>query len=552
MPKIGLPAPFKKSVSRGSRQFFSLEEASEKNLIARQHIPPLVHLSGTNEEREKMAKTTSKRTANRPASRTAGATGQLGTQSSMGLVSDTANEQTTGAPATSTKAALTTSAIEALKLDHRNVEKLFKEYESSDDDDRKNELVRQICSELIIHTKLEEEIFYRACREAIEEEDLMREAQVEHDSAKVLIADLMQGDADDPYRDAKVSVLAEQIKHHVGEEEKPDEGIFAKAQAHGIVDDNLARRLRERKGELQRRAAEQRPTRAVSIQLSALENDMARYSNDRDRDDRGRFMSDDDDYRRGGNGGSGRDRDDRGRFMSDDRDDRGNGRGGWFGDSEGHSRAARSRFDDEDRRGGSRGGRDDDDDGRGHGRGGWFGDSEGHSQAARSRFDDDDRRGGSPGRGRDDDDDGRGRGHGRGGWFGDSEGHSRAARSRFDDDDRRSGRGRGDDDDGRGHGRGGWFGDSEGHSRAARSRLDDDRRSSGSRGRDDDDGRGHGRGGWFGDSEGHARAARSRFDDDRRSSGSRGREDDDRGRGGWFGDSRGHAEASRRGWENRR
>ena len=455
-----------------------------------------------------MAKTTSKRAEKQPASRTAGP---------MGESTARTNDPAMSGKVPQTAMALrTASAIEALKLDHRHVETLFREYESSEDEDRKSELIRQICSELIIHTKLEEEIFYPACREAIDEEDLLQEAQVEHDSAKVLIADLMRGNAGDPYRDAKVSVLAEQIKHHVGEEEKPGEGIFAQAQAHGVVGDELARRLRERKEELQRRAAEQRPTRAVSIQLSAMENDMARYSNDRDRDDRGRFMSDDDDYRRGGYG-SGRDRDERGRFMSDD-DDRGRGRGGWFGDSEGHSRAARSRFDDDDRRSSGSGGRGryDDDDGRGHGHGGWFGDSEGHSRAARSRFDDDDRRsGGSGGRGRYDDDDGRG--HGRGGWFGDSEGHSRAARSRFDDDDRRSsgsgGRGRYDDDDGRGHGHGGWFGDSEGHSRAARSRFDDD---------------------------------------DRRSSASRGRDDDDRGHGGWFGDSRGHAEASRRGWQHRR
>ena len=110
------------------------------------------------------------------------------------------------------------------------------------------------------------------------------------------------------------------------------------------------------------------------------------------------------------------------------------------------------------------------DDGRGHGRGGWFGDSEGHSEAARRGWDDrDDDRGGRSGggrsrdddrssrssRGRDDDD---GRGRGRGGWFGDSEGHSEAARRGWEDrdDDRggRSSRGRGRDDDDRGTGGG--------------------------------------------------------------------------------------------------
>src|SRR5215212_8045356 len=80
------------------------------------------------------------------------------------------------------------SAVDALKQDHRRVEQLFADYEGADDG-RKDQLLRQICIELIIHTKLEEEIFYPACREAVSEEDMLDEAQVEHDSAKLLIAD---------------------------------------------------------------------------------------------------------------------------------------------------------------------------------------------------------------------------------------------------------------------------------------------------------------------------------------------------------------------------
>jgi hypothetical protein len=444
------------------------------------------------------------------------------------------------------------SAIAALKQDHRRVEGLFSEFETADEEQRKLELVAMICAELNIHTRLEEEIFYPACREAIDDEDLMDEAQVEHDAAKLLIANLTGASSDDPYLDAKVKLLSEMIKHHVAEEEKRGEGMFAKAEQHQVDNASLAAELAERKQELQGRAARLRPTRAVSLNLDLSnlmeEESMARNS-DMDRDDRGRFTSgrggsrsryDDDDDR------GGRDRDDRGRFMSD--------RGG-----------SRSRYEDDD----------DDRGGRGRGRGGWFGDSEGHSRAARERREDDDDRGGrgrSRSRYEDEDDD---RGRGRGGWFGDSEGHSRAARERWEEDDDRGGRGRSrsrddhDDDDRGGRGRGrGWFGDSEGHSRAARSRDDDDddRRGgrSGSRGRDDDDddrgGRGRGRGGWFGDSEGHARAARSRRDDDdddrrdrsRGGSRSRSRDDDDEDGRGWFGDSRGHAEAARRGWENRR
>jgi hypothetical protein len=260
---------------------------------------------------------------------------------------------------------------------------------------------------------------------------------------------------------------------------------------------------------------------------------MDNRSNYRERDDQGRFMSDDDDDRRGGSNGrssyssrSSRDDDDR---------DNGRGRGSWSGDSRGHSEAARRGGEERGGLRSSRGGRDEDDRGMSSRRGGmssrssrddddrnqggWFGDSEGHSEAARrgweergssrgsrsSRDDDDDRgmssrRGGMSSRSSRDDDD---RGHG--GWFGDSEGHSEAARRGWDErgGSRSSGR---DDDNGRG----------------GRSRGDD--RSYSSRSSRDDDDRGHG--GWFGDSEGHSEAARRGWDE--RGGSRSGRDDDDR------------------------
>src|SRR5215207_9494108 len=283
-------------------------------------------------------------------------------------------------------------AAKALAEDHRRVEALFGSYVASADEAEKQKLVEEICTALIVHTAIEEEIFYPACREALPQDQIMDTAQVEHDGTKIRIADLLDGDADDPYRDAKVEVLAVQVGHHVGEEEKAKDGIFAQAAQRGIDTDELANRLLERKQALQGRAAELRPTRAVSLQpVPQMEDTMARgSSNERERDERGRFMSDDDDDDRHSSRRS-RSRDD------DDDDDRG-GRGG------GSRGRSRSRDDDDDR------------DGRGHGRGGWFGDSEGHSRAARQRFDDDDDRGGRDGggrgrsRSRDDDD---GRGHGR-------------------------------------------------------------------------------------------------------------------------------------------
>src|SRR4030095_17021260 len=152
------------------------------------------------------------------------------------------------------------SGIALLEQDHRRVEQLFADFESALQDTRKDELVQQICIELTIHAQLEEEIFYPACREKLPEEETLDEAQVEHDSAKVLIADLMDARPGDRFRDAKVSVLREQIKHHVTDEELPGTGIMAQARANGIDSVDLARRLKERKQILQGRAAELRPT----------------------------------------------------------------------------------------------------------------------------------------------------------------------------------------------------------------------------------------------------------------------------------------------------
>lgn len=275
-------------------------------------------------------------------------------------------------------------AAAALAEDHRRVEALFGAYVASADDAEKQRLVEEVCAALIVHTAIEEEIFYPACRDRLAQDEIVDVAQVEHDSTKPLIADLLDGDGDDAWRDAKVEVLAAQVGHHVAEEEKSD-GIFAQTAQHGIDTDELARRLLERKQALQRRAAELRPTRAISLLQPPMEDAMARYSgNERERDERGRFTSDDDDDRRGYRSSSGRSRS-RYDDDDDDRGGRGHGRGGWFGDSEGHSRAARSRRDDDDddRGGQSRGGgrsrgRDDDDDSRG-----WHGDSRGHAEAAR-------------------------------------------------------------------------------------------------------------------------------------------------------------------------
>jgi hypothetical protein len=122
-----------------------------------------------------------------------------------------------------------TDAIALLKADHRKVEQLFASFESAKGDGRKEKLAREICTELKIHTMLEEEIYYPALRGKIED-DLLDEAYVEHDSAKVLINDIEAGGPDDDFYDAKVKVLSEEIEHHVKEEEQPAEGMFAQSR----------------------------------------------------------------------------------------------------------------------------------------------------------------------------------------------------------------------------------------------------------------------------------------------------------------------------------
>lgn len=140
-------------------------------------------------------------------------------------------------------------AVALLKADHRKVEELFEEFESAKGDGRKQKLAMQICMELTVHTKIEEEIFYPACEGKIEEV-LIKEAYVEHDGAKVLMAQIEAGGPDDEFYEAKVKVLSEQIEHHVKEEEKRLDGMFAQARKAGLDMDSLGREMAARKLEL--------------------------------------------------------------------------------------------------------------------------------------------------------------------------------------------------------------------------------------------------------------------------------------------------------------
>jgi hypothetical protein len=143
----------------------------------------------------------------------------------------------------------TQDAVALLKADHKEVAGMFESFEKASGDGKKQSIAEDICKALSIHAQIEEEIFYPACEGKVEE-DLLKEAYVEHDGAKVLIAEIEAGGPSDEYYDAKVKVLSEQIEHHVEEEEKRMEGLFAQARAAGLDMDALGVQLADRKAEL--------------------------------------------------------------------------------------------------------------------------------------------------------------------------------------------------------------------------------------------------------------------------------------------------------------
>jgi hemerythrin superfamily protein len=144
-------------------------------------------------------------------------------------------------------------AISLLKDDHRQVKAWFSEFDVARSASKKQRLASRICEALIVHTTIEEEIFYPAFLEATEDKDTHHEAVVEHAGAKELISEIQRMSPEDDYFDAKVTVLSEMIKHHVKEEEQPG-GMFAEAKKSKMDLAVLGEQLLERKRELQSRS----------------------------------------------------------------------------------------------------------------------------------------------------------------------------------------------------------------------------------------------------------------------------------------------------------
>lgn len=143
-------------------------------------------------------------------------------------------------------------AIELLDGDHRAVKALFDEFAQVSAHQggatRRRALAEQICMELTIHMRLEEEVFYPPVREAIRDDDLLDEGEVEHAGAKDLIGQILSMKPQDDLYDAKVTVLGEYIEHHVRQER---EEMFPKLRKSGIDLALLGGQLRLRKQELQ-------------------------------------------------------------------------------------------------------------------------------------------------------------------------------------------------------------------------------------------------------------------------------------------------------------
>lgn len=154
---------------------------------------------------------------------------------------------------TALAAAKPADAIKLLKADHREVEGYFKAYDKLEDEAEKKALAERICVALTVHTQIEEEIFYPAAREGIDDDDLLDEAEVEHASAKQLIAEIRAMEPGEPLYDAKVTVLGEYVSHHVEEEESE---MFPEARDSDLDLKALGIQLAERKAALMAKAGQ--------------------------------------------------------------------------------------------------------------------------------------------------------------------------------------------------------------------------------------------------------------------------------------------------------
>lgn len=148
--------------------------------------------------------------------------------------------------------------------DHQKVRNLFFDFEKAEDDLEKENLVKQILTELFIHSKVEEEIVYPAVKDKGEDaEDIIDEAENEHRVVKFMMAELSKMSAEDEQFEAKVTVLCELVNHHIKEEEKE---MFKKLRESDADLNSLAQEVLTRKDEL---TAQPLPTMSCSLAMGA-------------------------------------------------------------------------------------------------------------------------------------------------------------------------------------------------------------------------------------------------------------------------------------------
>lgn len=376
--------------------------------------------------------------------------------------------------------------------DHSALKTAIAALDGAGDTEGKTQALKKVVRIWSRHARIEDEELFPLLKEHTLAKEFIRAAEVEHDLGRILISELCAREPDDDYFDTLVHEFRSLAERAIAREGKATKSALSQAKTAGLDTSAYEQARFSLSAGIEDENAEDEAfdTPRPRILRAWDRSDQQEYTSmadNRMRDERGRF-TDDDRSRSSRRSDDGDDRrSSRGRSSQSEGS-------GWYGDSRGHAEAAyrgwetrRGYDDDEDDDRRSRGsrsgrGRDDDDDnrsGRRHGQGGWFGDSEGHSRAARgddrrSSMRDDDDYGGNRRRSQDYDDDG-GRRSSRGSDYDEDDGR-RQARSGRDDDSRSSSRGRG---------HGGWFGDSEGHAEASRRGWsdrrdddDDDRRSS--------------------------------------------------------------------------
>lgn len=212
--------------------------------------------SGQSRARAGSRSASARGTTGRATSRRAGAAKDVSKSASGASASRTSGRTARGAAATRGK-----DAVAFLKQDHRTVEDLFKQFEEASDGRTRSSIMRKIAQALMVHTQIEEEIFYPAARQEMGDHDLLNEAKVEHDSVKRLIADIENMRPSDQLYKAKVTVLKEYVKHHVKEEERE---LFPEVKKTGLDLQAMGEELASRHQELMRGGGRGRGRRATA------------------------------------------------------------------------------------------------------------------------------------------------------------------------------------------------------------------------------------------------------------------------------------------------